>query len=199
MPTNNDPIKQKLRRYYQEKRQQLSAADQLTASNRVCSRILTLNDYHQATHIGLYHAVRGEIDLSFLRLKATLENKIYYYPIMNPDRTLSFLPVTADTLFSKNSLGINEPLINMKLAVPPDTLDILFLPLVAFDDHGTRLGMGGGYYDRTLATLKPKHLVGVAYDFQHEAFINRESWDVPLSVIITESHTYWSKPCQTIG
>ena len=113
---------------------------------------------------------------------------------MKADQTLSFLPVTYDTIFYKNRFGIAEPVVEDELAIMPEQLDIIFLPLVAFDEHGTRLGMGGGYYDRTLAHHRPTLLIGAAYEFQRQAWIEREAWDVPLAAIITEQTIYWSKP-----
>ena len=65
--------------------------------------------------------------------------------------------------------------------------------MVAFDIHGTRIGMGKGYYDKTLATVRPKLLVGVAYEFQRLAFISPQIWDVKLDAIITEKNIYWSQ------
>ncbi len=66
------------------------------------------------------------------------------------------------------------------------------MPLVAFDGHGTRLGRGAGYYDRTLEHKKPQCLLGVAYEFQHHDFLPPEPWDVPLDAVATEKTIHWS-------
>lgn len=183
----NTESKQTLRIRCQTLRKQLSPEEQAKASASVCERIQALSHYQKAQRIAIYHAAQGEIDLS------GLQNKIRYFPVMKADRTLSFVPVTTETVFYKNSVGITEPDVKHELAILPEHLDIIFLPLVAFDEHGTRLGMGGGYYDRTLAHNRPPLLIGVAHEFQRQAFIEPQPWDVPLALVITECNTYWSK------
>ena len=184
---NSDSFKNALRQRYKTRRQQLSSAEQEAASAKVCEQIRSLECYQSAKRIAIYHAIAGEIDLSGLR------EKTCYFPVMNTNQTLSFLPVTQDTVFYKNRFGIAEPEVKHELAIRPDRLDIVFLPLVAFDDHGTRLGMGGGYYDRTLAQHRPALLIGVGHEFQHEPFIERQPWDVPMAAVMTECNMYWSK------
>ena len=68
----------------------------------------------------------------------------------------------------------------------------MLLPLVAFDAHGTRLGRGAGYYDRTLEHQKPACLLGIAYAFQQIPWIQPEPWDIPLDGIVTEKNLHWS-------
>jgi 5-formyltetrahydrofolate cyclo-ligase len=75
-------------------------------------------------------------------------------------------------------------------------LDLILLPLVAFDESGQRLGMGGGFFDRSLAFLawrqhwRKPHLIGLAYDFQKVAALPREPWDVPLDAVVTDQNVY---------
>lgn len=65
--------------------------------------------------------------------------------------------------------------------------DVILMPLLGFDRHGTRLGYGGGYYDRTLAALKKRpRLIGFAFALQEIDTIPRDTHDVPLDLIITE-------------
>ena len=77
-------------------------------------------------------------------------------------------------------------------------LDVVIAPLVAFDESLNRLGMGGGYYDRTFAfrkrarVLRRPVLIGVAYSFQRVDRLQPENWDVPLDVVITEKESYGS-------
>ena len=171
-------------------RKQVSITEQNRVSALICERIRGLSSYRAAKHIALYQAVNGEIDLSQLRLSPTHN---CYFPVIQDDKTLIFLPATSTTVFYKNKFGILEPNVLRAFARRPNQLDIIFLPLVAFDEYGTRMGMGGGFYDRTLANERPSLLIGVGYEFQRQSFIEPAAWDVPLAAVITEAHTYWSK------
>ena len=69
-------------------------------------------------------------------------------------------------------------------------LDLVLMPLLACDTHGTRIGMGGGYYDRTLASA-PQHpyRLGIAHDFQLiHTRLPRENWDQPVDALLTPQH-----------
>ena len=93
----------------------------------------------------------------------------------------------------KNKYGISEPKLDVRVVKTSATLDIIFTPLVAFDDAGRRLGMGGGYYDRTLSKLDQNHtaVIGLAYDQQKITQVPSESWDVDLTAIITPNNNYF--------
>ena len=111
---------------------------------------------------------------------------------------LLFMRYEPHTEWTTNRFGIPEPIFDATLARRPDELDLVFTPLVAFNDAGHRLGMGGGYYDRSFAFLKTglknkPHLIGLAYDFQHlensNRFVNR-SWDIAMHAVVTEKKIY---------
>jgi 5-formyltetrahydrofolate cyclo-ligase len=94
-----------------------------------------------------------------------------------------------------NRYGILEPKLNCSQICPLPELDYVLMPLVAFDKFGNRLGMGGGFYDRTLARLYEQHwqqpqLIGLAHACQQVDELPIESWDVPLKTIITPDKTY---------
>ncbi len=186
-----DQFKQALRLSCQHIRKNLSTSYQQKISRKICNRIRTLEKYRYATRLALYQAVNGEIDLGELWRSAPMQGKYCYFPALNDDLTLSFLPATPTSRFLKNKYGIEEPDIGREEAMAPEQLDLMILPLVAVDEQGTRLGMGAGYYDRTLACHRPPLLIGVAYEFQRLSFIEPEAWDIPLDVVITEHAIYW--------
>ena len=188
-----DRYKQILRQTCQQTRKKLSLTYQREASQRICNKIKQIEQYRYAKRIALYQSINGEIDLKSIWRSAPLQGKYCYFPALNDNGTLAFLPATPASIFHKNRFGIEEPVIERAQAVLPANLSIIFLPLVAFDQHGTRLGMGAGYYDKTLAISRPPLLVGVAYEFQRQSFIEPEAWDIPLDIIITEQAVYWSK------
>jgi 5-formyltetrahydrofolate cyclo-ligase len=98
--------------------------------------------------------------------------------------------VAAEGATRANHLGIDEPAGACEIGAR--WLDLVFLPLVGFDSHGMRLGMGGGYYDRTFAFLnlrtawRAPRLVGIAYEFQHIDRIEPAPHDVRLDAVVTE-------------
>lgn len=185
-------IKACLRRNILSQRRHLSPALRAHASQQICAQIQALPSYQHAHDIAFYFAVNGEIDLSAL-WHPLPQDKVCYFPVIYSSR-LAFLPYTTATLLSNNQWGIPEPNLPIDDAIETQYLQIIFLPLVAFDIHGTRLGMGGGYYDRTLIDNQHTLRIGVAYEFQKQAYIPAASWDKPLHAVITETSTYWFSP-----
>lgn len=189
-----DPFKKIVRQSLRHIRANLSLDFQHKASGKICNRIKQLPQYRHAKRIALYHAANGEANVDAIWRSAPLHGKFCYFPAITADKRLLFLPATPATPFRDNRYGIGEPDVANSLALAPRDIDIIFMPLVGFDRYGTRLGMGAGYYDRTLAQENHPLLIGVAYEFQRLPFIARDAWDIPLQAVITEQNTYWSQP-----
>ena len=107
---------------------------------------------------------------------------------------MRFGRVGRTTQMTKNRYGIAEPV--DARALRARQLDLLLMPLVGFDDEGYRLGMGGGYYDATLAYMRHRRnwrkprLVGVAYECQRVDVLPHDPWDMPLDAVLTERQMY---------
>jgi len=136
----------------------------------------------------------GELDPFYLMATAWEMGKHCYLPVLTPthDKSLLFAPYEPDAPLVHNQFGIPEPRIAARHLIKARNLDLVIMPLVAFDRRGNRIGMGGGYYDRTLGFLnartqwrKPR-LVGIGYSFQEVSSIGSEPWDVPLGYMATE-------------
>jgi 5-formyltetrahydrofolate cyclo-ligase len=171
-----------------------SVSYRMNASKQVCHRLSALELYQQAKHVALYAAINGEIDLTLLWENALREEKVCYFPVLNDDLTLSFLPATPTTPFKTNRFGISEPDVGISSAIPIEQLELIVVPMVAFDIQCSRLGMGSGYYDRTLANKRNGHFIGVAYQFQLTSLIKPEPWDIPLDAVVTHQAIYWRNP-----
>jgi 5-formyltetrahydrofolate cyclo-ligase len=98
-----------------------------------------------------------------------------------------FVEYLADSDMQVNQYGIPEPVLSHTNLTPLSNIGHLLMPLVAFDQFGHRLGMGGGYYDRTLAHKSEDHpmLIGVAHEEQYCDSLPVEDWDIPLKQILT--------------
>ena len=150
--------------------------------------------FRRARHIALYLANDGEIDPAPLLERAARAGKRIYLPVLHPlgHNRLRFQRYRPGDRLIPNRYGIPEPPPRGGGQVPPGRLDLVCLPLVAFDPRGNRLGMGGGFYDRTFArvlrarALRPR-LVGLAHGFQQVDSLPAEPWDIPLDAIATDA------------
>ena len=177
--------KQEIRDLKIAERRKLSVNDRNLMNQQIIHRIQSLSVYHDAKNIALYHSMADEVDLKLLCNSAILRDKKVYLPVLNTHKTLLFLPTNLNTILKPNRFGILEPQENKNEALPPDLFDLMILPLLAFDTKGTRLGMGAGYYDRTIEKQRPQVLMGVAYECQRHPSIPSDPWDVPLSMVVT--------------
>ena len=121
--------------------------------------------------------------------------KRVYLPVLSHLRQdhLLFAPYAPGDALRDNRFGIPEPVVPLRETLDLKSLDLVLMPLVAFDGQGNRLGMGGGFYDRSFAFLRRRRhwlkprLVGLAFDFQRAASLPHADWDVPMQGVITES------------
>ena len=180
--------KSALRSALRQQRRSLPRAAQRAAAEAVCQSVLALPAWSGAGRIALYLARDGEIDTSVLAAIARRENKQLFLPTLS-DSGLAFAHWdTADTQ-TLNRYNIPEPPPGAARC-PAAELDIVFLPLVGWDRRGGRLGMGGGYYDRTLADSGQAVLVGLAHEIQWVERVPQESWDIVLNYVATEKTLY---------
>ncbi len=188
--------KSRLRKEMRNKRRTVGAARQSVASAGLLDRLLSLVSFHSARIIAMYMANDGEIDPARAMQWCRENAKIPTVPIVRGDSgTLVFAEITEHARFRENRFGIREPVITESRIFTARQLDLVLLPLVAFDRSGNRLGMGGGFYDRTFGFLanadaaRPE-LVGVAHEMQKVNRIDAESWDIPLATVVTDKQVY---------
>ena len=190
-------IRQQLRKQIRQRRNDLSLPQQYSASVNIHQCLTSQSKVKHSQHIAIYLANDGELDLNLFIDWCWQQNKKVYLPVIHPFSKghLLFLRYKKYTPMIKNQYGIFEPQLNVTNVIPVSQLELIFTPLVSFDNLGNRLGMGGGFYDRTLAfwyknttksinTLSP---IGIAHDCQKVDSIPNESWDIPMPEIITPS------------
>lgn len=178
-------------------RRALSIADQHHAASKLSFRLQRHPLFIHAKRIAFYIPNDGEISPEPLLSLAIKHRKQCYLPAILEDSRLEFRRVGLRLNMVVNRFGIPEPH-RSSGTIRAQDLDVVFTPLVAFDPQGNRLGMGGGFYDRSFAFKRaavhtqPK-LVGLAHSFQQVEEIAREGWDIGMSHIATDKHI-WRLP-----
>ena len=188
MKSTQQTLRNQLRQQIRKTRANLTALQQQQAEDSITQQALALIEAQNAQHIALYVSFDGEISTEKLIKTLWAQDKHVYLPVLHPfnPNHLLFLRYLPDTPMLKNKFGIWEPKLNVQNVLPLDELDILFTPLVAFDKQGNRLGMGGGFYDRTLQNWRNSSFipVGLAHQCQQVEQLPTEAWDVPLHQIL---------------
>lgn len=187
------PDRAALRRDLRQSRRALPASARIAAADGLAARLLALPFLPTGGYVGGYWAMDGEIALHAfqLRLPAPL---VYCLPVLHDDGLLRFAPWRAGDPLVTNRHGIPEPAVDPDAALQAADMAMLVLPLVGFDPQCQRLGMGGGWYDRSLAFRQarpaPPWLVGAGFEAQRLESIATAWWDVRLDAVCTEHATY---------
>lgn len=180
------------RKQLRKQRRALSPRQQQAATRKLLQRLVYHPLFRQAERIGLYYASDGEIDPMPLVAHPKSRGKSFFLPIVargKPD-SMVFRYYRQGHKLGRNQYHIPEPY-GRKRARFAKELDLILAPLVGFDRRGCRIGMGGGYYDRTLCFKrlfpgsKPAY-IGLAHHFQELEVIEFQTWDVFLQGIVTD-------------
>lgn len=199
--------KRQLRKTLRQRRRNLTRQQQKIAALHLARQMSRLGEFRNARRLAAYLPNDGEISLQPLLELAWRMNKEVYLPVLHPCRRglLLFVRHVKGQVLARNRYGIPEPLFQHGHRSQPWALDLVLAPLVGFDEKGHRMGMGGGFYDRTFAYLsetagrrdaghqKPR-LIGVAHECQKVDDLPFEHWDIPMSRIVTDEQVY---VCQT--
>lgn len=188
--TNNPPINRQVLR---QRRRKLSARQQQRASTTLSQQLQRLQKFRQARRIAYYLATDGEISPHLAIANAQRRGQQTYLPVLHPLKynRLYFTSHRHQPRLRRNRFGIFEPQLGKNSVAEVWTLDVILLPLVAFDRDGNRLGMGGGFYDRSLAQrpkskMKRPLLIGLAHHCQEVPQLQAQNWDIPLDIIATD-------------
>ena len=198
MDGNTSLNRVQLRKLLRSKRRSLSSSEQTQAAQQLYQQLAQHPLFRRAQHVAFYIASDGEIDPLLLMREAWRRGKHVYLPVLArwPRTTMVFQRVRPIQQWEKNRFGILQPRWCAADQRTVWALDAVFLPLVGFDQHGGRLGMGGGFYDRCFAELYQRnHLtapqrIGLAHACQQVEQLPVASWDVPLNAVVTDQR--WS-------
>ncbi len=187
-----------LRRQLRQARRQLSSAHQRQAAKLLYRQLVQHPLFRRSRHVALYLPNDGEIDPRPLLYEAQRRGKATYLPVLNawPRTRMVFQRIKPNEKLKLNRFGIAEPALSPARQRRIWALDLVLMPLVGFDERGGRLGMGGGFYDRSLAyrnRRKNGHkptLLGLAHECQKVDLIPIASWDVSLQATVTERGWY---------
>lgn len=187
---NDSESKNILRKQFSEIRRQISLPLRKQAAHAAAD-ILTRHElFHRSQHIACYFGFGDEFDTVPIMDAVWRAKKHCYLPVLTDENTLQFFAYEKGDALNPNRYSIQEP-VNTFDEMPAANLDIVIVPLIAFDLQGHRLGTGGGYYDRTFSFIKNKSahrpfIMGLAYAAQQEESLPHDDWDVPLASVLTE-------------
>jgi 5-formyltetrahydrofolate cyclo-ligase len=189
-----------LRARLRQERRALAPAVRIAAAQSLAARLLELPFAPTQGYVAGYWAMDGEIALHAWQL-ALPDTVTYCLPVLHADGRLRFAPWRSGQALSANRYGIPEPDTAADALLAPESMQFVVAPLVGFDAHGNRLGMGAGWYDRSFAnrreTPAPPWLVGAAFAQQQVQALTTAPWDVALDAICTDTTTHLSNGAAT--
>jgi 5-formyltetrahydrofolate cyclo-ligase len=191
--SNVIPSKAELRRQAKLARASMSVNDRDAASMQICETLARQSCFQRASSIAIYLATPDEVSCWPLIERAWRMKKRIFAPIVKKNAKLQFCELRPNSTLRRNRYNIQEPAEGERII--SQRLDMVVTPLLAFDRNRNRLGMGGGYYDRTFSFLKTRNsftkpkLVGIAFNCQRSEEIPASPWDIPLFQVVTELGT----------
>jgi len=193
MGSDRNNLRSELRR----RRKLLSPAGQHAAAERLYRRVVSWNLFLRSRRMAFYFASDGEIDPLAILFRALQMGKACYLPVLSPRQhgKVCFAPFHQGDVLQPNRWGILEPVASQRKFIAPQSLNLVFVPLVGFDASGNRLGMGKGYYDRTFAfrtrsSGPSPRLIGLAHECQRADAIPVSEWDIPLDGVVSDQRIY---------
>ena len=190
------PTAAEIRKQVRQHLHELHANERHSRTTAAIENFFNTAEYRRCKRLAAFYPVNHELDLMPLIEQCWHDKKAVYLPqlLSKPFQKMVFLPYQQDTPLKLNRYQIPEPALSTRHQVPLRQLDIVITPLLAFGPQGERLGMGGGFYDRTFAFmnrsnyLKPR-LWAIALEAQRYD-VDANPWDVPVHGVATEKTTY---------
>lgn len=178
-----------------ERRNQLNLSDIFDKKNQIIARLMALESFKKAHVIMLYMDYKNEVPTRDIIKTCLALGKRVILPVVVPDdEQLTLIEIDGFSNMVASKHGILEPQISKSATRCFEEIDLILAPGVAFDLNGYRLGYGGGYYDRLLAS-NPRHrqsikVIALAFALQIVDHVPREEYDQPINGLITEDNVY---------
>lgn len=192
MPAHLPDSRKALRTRLRDARRAIPASERIAAATALADQLRGVPFAPDSGFAAGYWAMDGEIALHAWQL-ALPPGTTYCLPVLGDGR-LRFAPWRAGEPLVTNRFGIPEPDVPETALLDASAMRFVVVPLVGFDASGQRIGMGGGWYDRTFAfrsaAAAPPWLVGAGFALQQVDAVARESWDVGLDAVCTERATF---------
>ncbi|MBQ8706526.1 MAG: 5-formyltetrahydrofolate cyclo-ligase [Succinivibrionaceae bacterium] len=188
-------MRNQIRKRIRQLRRELSAEEQAEAAKSLLAQLKAIPGLFSFNSYALYLPSDGEIDTAPIVDELRRSSSELYLPVIDPDlpHAMTFRRYDEFSTLTPNRYGILEP-DEENQTIAPDDLDVIFAPLVAFDSRGNRLGMGGGYYDSLISSLRQSGrevlVIGLAHNCQKVEELPVCAWDQPISVIATPDAVY---------
>ena len=184
-------MQNEIRKHVRNMRITMSRDERASASKTIAEKVIHSSWFQRSKTIACYLPVPGEVDTWRIIARAWRMKKRIFAPVTEKNGRLTFREIKADTALYANNFGLLEPR-NGETTIARK-LDVVITPLVAFDSHNHRIGMGGGYFDRTFSFLLHRNtflhpkLIGVAFACQKVGEISPNPWDIRLFSVLTEA------------
>ncbi|MDF9409175.1 MAG: putative 5-formyltetrahydrofolate cyclo-ligase [Pelotomaculum sp. PtaB.Bin013] len=186
-----------LRKAVLQERKALSRAEVTGKSNLIVNKVLTMEEYLQAATVMVYLDFRNEVQTGTLVSHSMKAGKRVVVPVteVKERKLIPSLIVDYPGDLQPGNWGILEPKPQCLRPVEPGDIDIIFVPGVAFDVNGNRLGYGGGYYDRFLARLSSHSVfIALAFELQVRRYVYPAAHDIPVHYLVTEKRLLRTMP-----
>lgn len=189
--------RQQLREEFRARRRELTPTRRIQGAQALAARLLALPFAPSSGPVAGYWATDGEVALHAWQVQLP-EQCTYCLPVLHADHRLRFAPWRPGEALRSNRFGIPEPDVDADRLLDAAAMSLVVVPLVAFDTRGNRLGMGGGWYDRSFAFRQhqsaPPWLVGAGFAEQHIERIKPALWDVPLDAVCSDAASFDYRP-----
>lgn len=196
--------RQLIRKQIRQIRRALSPEQQNLAEHQATAHMLSVLNTLGPKRVAIYLSHDGELSTDSLIAALWQQNIEVVLPRLHPfsQGNLQFYHYHRKTPMVVNPYGIAEPKLDIQTLRSTDSIDVMITPLVAFDHQGNRMGMGKGFYDRTLAHRrvsakggKTPLAIGFAHTCQQVPSIPCEAWDIPLEMLITPEKIFDFSAC----